>query len=85
MPSAWARDLENLNVNSDLQSDMTCKGMPCFKNIWEMNRVVRVVKSRVLVVGVKIACLVSLLTTTKMSKYPSEVGSYLIKSIEMES
>ena len=85
MPNAWARDLENLDVNSDPQSNVTCDGTPCFENIWEMNRVARVVESRVLVVGVKIACLVSLSTTTKMSEYPSEDGNCSMKSIEMES
>jgi len=50
-----------------------------------MNKVVRVVESRVLGISKKMAYFISLSTTTKMSKQLSETSNCSIKSIDIES
>ena len=49
-----------------------------------MNRHAKSVNVMVLWAGIKIACLVSWSTMTKIVLNPEDDGSFLIKSIEME-
>jgi len=49
-----------------------------------MNRCAKSVNMMVLWAGIKIACLVSQLTMTKIVSNPEDDGRFLMKSIEME-
>ena len=80
-----ANDLKNLETNSTPRSDVTWEGVPCFVTTCSMNSRASPVASMVLVVGTKIACLVSLSTITRISVYPSEGGNCSIKSIDTDS
>jgi len=50
-----------------------------------MNKVVRAAELRILGIGIKMACFVSLSTTTRMSEHPLETSNCSIKSIDIES
>jgi len=67
MSKVSANDLKNLETNSTSWSEVTWEGVPCFETTCSMNSHASFVTSIVLVVGMKIACLVSLSTITRMS------------------
>ena len=65
--SPLAKDLKNLDMNSILQLDVTWEGVPYLENTFSMNSCASPVASIDLVVGMKMACLVSQSTITRMS------------------
>ena len=85
MSRAEANALKNLNMNSEPQSEVTWDGTLCLEKTFFTKTSASPVASMVLMVSMKIACLVSLSTTTRMSVKPWDSGSCLMKSIEMDS
>src|SRR5260370_30606931 len=61
-----------------------CAGMPCLENMWVRNIWATTGASIVSWVGMKMTCFVSLSTMTRMAENPSDLGSCLMKSIEIE-
>src|ERR1700719_3196871 len=71
-------------MNSELRSEVTCDGTPCFEKTWSMNRQANSAEFTSLVIGMKIPCFVNLSTTTRIAVKPELSGSCLMKSIEVE-
>jgi len=65
--SLLAKDLKNLNTNSTPQLDVTWEEMLCLENTFLMNSCTSPVVSIDLVIGMKMAYLVSRSTITRMS------------------
>src|SRR5260221_4948470 len=72
-------------MNSVPQSKVMCPGVPCLANMWVRKSLASWGELMVSWVGMNSACLVSLLTTTKIAVNPSDMGNCLMKSMEMES
>ena len=82
--SSVPSDQNKCKMNSGLQSDVTCVGMPCLektcvRNSWESSGDVMVS-----LVGMNRDCFVSQSTMTKMEVWPLEGGSCSMKSMDME-
>ena len=61
-----------------------CDGTPCLEKTWSTNSWVSCIEVIVSWVGIKIACLESRSTITRMAVKPSEDGSCSMKSMEIE-
>ena len=72
-------------MNSEPRSEVMCPGTPCLKKTWRTKRLASWTAVRVLWVGMKIPCLESQSTMTRMAVCPAEAGSCSIRSIDMES
>src|SRR5258705_4127831 len=83
--SSLLRDWKKWETNSEPQSEVTWDGVPCFENTWVRNSWVSSGELMESWVGMKRDCLVSQLTITNITVGPSNVRSYLMKSIEMDS
>src|SRR5258708_38414072 len=73
------------DTNSVLQSEVTWPRVPCFENTWVRNSLASWGASTVSWVGMNSNCLVSLSTITRIAVNPSDAGSCLMKSIEIDS
>jgi len=80
-----ANALKNLETNSDSQSEVTWEGTPCLEKMSRKKIPASPMALINLWVGINMACLVSLSTTTRMSVYPRDSGSCLMKAIDMDS
>src|SRR6266446_8658379 len=80
-PSEWKK----WDTNSVLQSEVTWPRAPCFKNTWVRNSRASWGASTMSWVGMNSDCLVSLSMITRIAVNPSDVGSCLMKSIEIDS
>ena len=58
--------------------------MPCLEKTCVTKRIARFLEVHQVVVGIKIACLVSQSTITRIELQPEEVGRVSMKSIEIE-
>ena len=68
-----------------LQSEVTCKGTPFLEKTWRMNSLASMGDMMVLMVGIKINCLVRWSMMTSIVSEPLDIGSYLMKSMDIES
>ena len=84
MKWSFTRDRKKCETNSVPRSEVTCDGTPCFEKTWSMNNWASCIEVIVSCVGIKIDCLDSQSTTTKMAVKPNEGGSCSMKSIEIE-
>src|SRR6202453_2527325 len=84
MLRALLRDLKKCETNSVPRSDVTCDGTPCLEKTWSMNSWASCIEVIVSWVGIKIACLESQSTTTRMAVNPSEGGNCSMKSMEIK-
>ena len=85
IPSSLPREQKKWDMNSVPWSKVTCLGVPCLVNTWVRKSLVSWGELMVLWVGINRACLVNLLTITKIAVNPSNAGNCSMKSIEMES
>src|SRR6266446_759285 len=79
------REQKKCETNSAPQSEVTWPGVLCFENTWVRNIQASWGVSTVLWVGMNSDCLVSLSMITRITVNPSDVGSCLMKSIEIDS
>src|SRR5260221_11831444 len=79
------REWKKCEMNSMPQSEVTWSGVPCFENTWVRNIQASWGASTVSWVGMNSDCLVSLSTITRITVNPSDTGSCLMKSIEIDS
>ena len=79
-PRVWKKD----NTNSISQLELTCDGTPCLEKTWSMNSLVSSGTLIVLTVGMKMDCLMSWSTMTRMVSKPEDRGSFSTKSMEVE-
>ena len=63
---------------------MIWEGIPCLENIWRMKRYAKSKDMMMSWTEIKIACLVSQSTITRIVLNLDDDGSFSIKSIEME-
>ena len=84
MLRALPRDLKKCEMNSVPRSDVTCDGTLCLEKTWSTNSWASCIEVIVSWVGIKIACLESRSTTTRMVVNPSEGGSCSMKSMEIK-
>ena len=84
MSSAFPRERKNLETNSEPRSEVTCSGTPCLENTCIMNMSARSSEVQWIVVGMKIPCLDSRSTITRIASQPEDVGRVSMKSMEME-
>ena len=78
-------DRKKREMNSDPRSQVTWFRTPCLEKTCVTKIRASCSEVQEMVVGVNIACLENLSTTTRMESEPSESGRDLIKSIEIES
>ena len=83
MLRALLRDLK-CETNSVPWLDVMCDGTLCLEKTWSTNSWVSCIEVIVSWVGIKIACLESRSTTTRMAVNPSEGGNCSMKSMEIE-
>ena len=84
MSRAVSKKQKNFDINSKPLSEVIWEGTLCLENTWRMDRHVKSTDVMVLWVGIKIACLISQLTITKIVSNLENNRSFLMKSIEME-
>ena len=77
--------LKNLETNSVSRSEVMWARTPCLENTSFTKISASPTALIDLQVGMNMACLVSLSTTTRMSVYPRDLGSCSMKSIDMDS
>ena len=63
---------------------VTCEGMPCLEKTWRMNSLANMGDMMVLMVGIKIDCLVRQSMMTSIVLEPLDIGSFLMKSMDIE-
>ena len=80
---AFPRDLKNCDTNSVPQSEVMCDGTLCFEKTWSTKSWASCMKVMISYVRMKIACLYSWSTTTKIAVKPNEGGNYSMKSIDI--
>jgi len=80
-----ANALKNLEINSDSQLEVTCEGTLYLEKMSCKKITASLMASIDLWVGINMACLVSLSTTTRMSVYLRDLESCSMKSINMDS
>ena len=71
-------------MNSEPLSEVMCEGTPCLEKMWRTNSLASIGAVIVSIVRMKIDCLESQLTITRMVSYPEDRGSFSMKSMEME-
>lgn len=84
MLSVSANNLKNLKTNWLSLSEVIWFGTLYLEKISQMNNSTKPTVSIVLLVGMKVACFVSLLMTTRILVKPLDSGSWLMKSINMD-
>ena len=84
MSSAFLSEQKKQEMNSGLQSEVTCFGMPCLENMCITNSIARSSEVQWMVVGMNMPCLESWSTITRIESQPVDVGRVSMKSIEME-
>ena len=82
--TAFPSDQKKWETNSVLRSEVMWAGTLCLENTWSRKSFASSGLVMVSWVGMKMACLESLSTTTRMAVKPVDEGSGLMKSIEME-
>ena len=85
MLSKDPREQKKCETNSMLQSEVTWPGAPCFENMWVRNSQASWGASTMSWVGMNSNCFVSLSMITRIAVKPSDAGSCLMKSIEIDS
>ena len=84
MSSALLSVQKKEDTNSELWSDVTCKGTPCLEKTWMMKSLASLAEVMVLCVGMKILCFDSRSTMTRMVSKLEDRGSFSMKFREME-
>ena len=84
MSSTFLSEWKNEETNSKPLSEVMCERTPCLEKTWRMNNLVSIRVVMVSTVGIKIDCLESLSTITRIVSYPEDRGSFSIKSMEIE-
>src|SRR5260370_11911863 len=79
------RERKKCEMNSAPWLEVTWPGVPCFENMWVRNIWASWGASTISWVGMNSDCLVSLSTITRIAVNPSDAGSCLMKSIEIDS
>src|SRR5260221_14186869 len=79
------REQKKCEMNSTPQSEVMWPRVLCFENMWVRNIQASWGVSTVSWVGMNSECLVSLSTITRIAVNPSDTGSCLMKSIEIDS
>ena len=77
-------DQKKWDMNSVPQSDVTWAGTPCLENMWSRKSFASSRLVMVSWVGMKMDCLESWSTMTRMAVKPEDEGSCSMKSIKME-
>ena len=63
--------------------EVTCEGTPCLEKTWRTNSLASM-GDMVLTVGIKIDCLVRRLMMTSIVSEPLDIGSFSMKSMDIE-
>jgi len=84
MSRAVSKKQKKFDTNSEPLLEVTWKGTPYLENTWRTNRHAKSVDIMVSWAGIKIVCLVSQSTMTKIVSNLEDDGSFTIKSIEIE-
>ena len=71
-------------MNSVLQLEVTCEGTPCLEKTWRMNSLASMGDVMVSTVGIKIDYLVRRSMMTSIVLEPSDIGSFSMKSMDIE-
>src|SRR6266481_4797658 len=79
------REWKKCEMNSVLQSEVMWPRVLCFENMWVRNIRASWGASTMSWVGMNSDCLVSLSMITRIAVNPSDTGSCLMKSIEIDS
>ena len=66
------------------RSEVMCEGTPCLEKTWRTNSLASMGDVMVLMVGIKIDCLVRRLMMTSIVLELSDIGSFLIKTVDIE-
>ena len=78
------KDRKKFDTNSEPLSEVIWEGMPCLENTCRINRCAKFMDVMVSWAGIKITCLVSQLTITKIVSNLENDGSFLMKYIKIE-
>ena len=79
-PSEWKK----AKTNSEPQSEVTCKGMPCLEKTWRTNNLANIGDMMVSTVGIKIDRLVRWSMITSIVLEPLDMGNFSMKSMDIE-
>ena len=82
--SAFPSDWKNEEMNSEPLSEVTCEGTPCLEKMWRMNNLASIGAVIMSMVRMKIDCLESRSTITRMVLCLEDGGSFSMKPMEME-
>ena len=66
------------------RSEVTCEGTPCLEKTWRKNSLASMGDVMVLMVRIKIDCLVRRSMMTSIVLEPSDIGSFSMKSMDIE-
>ena len=75
---------KKFDTNSEPLSEVTWEGMPCLENTWRTNRRAKSADVMMSWAGIKIACLVSRSTMTKIVSNPEDDGSFSMNSMVVQ-
>ena len=79
-PSEWKK----AETNSEPQSEVMWEGMPCLEKTWRTNNLANIGDVMVSMVRIKIDCLVRWSMMTNIMSEPSDMGNFLMKSMDIE-
>ena len=65
-------------------SEVTCEGTPCLEKTWRMNSLASMGDVMVSMVGITIDCLVRWSMMTSIVSKPLDIGSFSMKSMDIE-
>jgi len=84
MLRAVPKDRKKFDTNSEPLSEVTWEETPCLENTWRTNRHAKSADVMVLWAGIKIACLVSWSTMTKIVSNLENDGSFSMNSMVVQ-
>ena len=84
MSRTFPSERKKTETNSEPQLEVTCEGMPCLEETWRTNSLANIGDMMVLMVGIKINCLVRWSMMTNIMSEPSDLGNFLMKSMDIE-
>ena len=84
MSRTFLSEWKKAKTNSEPQLEVTCEGTPCLEKTWRTNNLANIGDVMVSMVGIKIDYLVRRSTITSIVSEPSDMGNFLMKSIDIE-
>ena len=84
MSRTFLSEWKMAETNSKPRSEVMCEGMPCLEKTWRTNNLANIGDVIVSTVRIKIDCLVRWSMMTSIVLEPSDMGNFLMKSMDIE-